>query len=128
MPAPVSIDRRYDMKFGLVSLTVLGLLLSMLSGCSYLTGKTTGQSLDDTVITGDIKGKILKDRELKTFAIDVNSYKGDVTVSGQVPNKAAEQRLIDYVRNTKGVKSVKTNLEIAGTEKTTTAAPTQPKK
>ncbi|OPY59294.1 MAG: periplasmic protein [Syntrophorhabdaceae bacterium PtaU1.Bin034] len=116
------------MKFGLVSLTVLGLLLSMLSGCSYLTGKTTGQSLDDTVITGDIKGKILKDRELKTFAIDVNSYKGDVTVSGQVPNKAAEQRLIDYVRNTKGVKSVKTNLEIAGTEKTTTAAPTQPKK
>lgn len=99
-----------------VIVIALGLVLGTFAGCSYFTGKTTGQSLDDTVISGDIKGKILRDPELKTWAVDVNVYQGNVTLSGMVPNKVAEDRLIQLVENTKGVKSVRTNLQV-GTQK-----------
>ncbi len=97
-----------------VIVIALGMVLGTFAGCSYLTGKTTGQSLDDTVISGDIKGKILRDPELKTWAVDVNVYQGNVTLSGMVPSKAAEDRLIQLVENTKGVKSVRTNLQVGG--------------
>lgn len=93
-------------------------VFAALAGCTYLPGKTAGQSMDDTVITGDIKAKIFRDPELKTWAVDVDTYQGNVTLSGQVPNKAAERRLTEIAQNTKGVRSVKTNLQVAATAKT----------
>ncbi len=95
-----------------VIVIALGMVLGTFTGCSYITGKTAGQSLDDTAITGDIRGRILRDPELKTWAIDVNVYQGNVTLSGMVPNKAAEDRLVQLVEETKGVKSLRTNLQI----------------
>ncbi len=83
------------------------------AGCSHFTGKTAGESLNDTVIVSDIKSQIVRDPEMKTFAIDVNSYQGNVTLSGLAPDKAAEERLIEYARSTKGVKSVRTNMQLA---------------
>ncbi len=97
-----------------VIVIALGMVLGTFAGCSHITGKTAGQSLDDTVITGDIKGKILKDAELKTWALEVNVYQGNVTLSGMVPNKAAEDRLVRMVEETKGVRSVRTNLQLGG--------------
>jgi hyperosmotically inducible periplasmic protein len=97
---------------------VLALFSLSLFACSHITGKSAGQSLDDSVIKGEINAKILKDAELKTWAIDVASYRGDVTLSGQVPNRAAQQRLIQYAQETKGVKQVRTNLQVAGTSGT----------
>ncbi len=102
------------MKYLLTLAAVCVFMSTVFVGCSHFTGKTAGQSLDDTVITGDIKAALIKDPELKTFAIDVSSYQGNVTLSGLVPNKAAEQRLVQYAKDTKGVKSVKTNLQMAG--------------
>jgi hyperosmotically inducible protein len=93
---------------------VLAFASTFLVACSHVTGETAGQGLDDSVITSDIKAKIVKDSELKTFGIGVSTYQGNVTLSGQVPNSAAEQRLIQYAQDTKGVKSVKTNLRMVG--------------
>ena len=101
------------MRYLPVFVALLVLVSMAFIGCSHFTGKTAAQSLDDTVITGDIKAKILKDPDLKTFAIDVSSYQGNVTLSGQVPNTAAEQRVIQYAQDTNGVKSVRTNLVFA---------------
>ena len=94
-------------------------------GMQLFHGKSAGRPLDDTAIVGDIKAEILKDPDLKAFAIDVNSDRGNVTLSGRVPNRAAEERLIEYAEDTKGVKSVKTNFETAGYGGTGTAGTSQ---
>lgn len=94
--------------------TVLLLLVVLfaLTACSSTTGRTAGQNVDDTVIKSEINGKILADPNLKFFQIDVASFNGNVTLSGQVPNRDAETKLLNIARNTKGVKSVKSNLQI----------------
>ncbi len=94
------------------------LVLTAVAGCTHSTGKTAGRSSDDTVIAGDIKAKILRDPELRTWAVDVDVYQGNVTLAGQVPDKAAEQRLIGMAQSTKGVRSVTSNLQVAATAKT----------
>ncbi len=112
------------MKKAFLLFAVLAFVSIAFAGCSHFTGKTAGQSLDDTVITGDIKSKIVKDPELKTFAIDVSSYQGNVTLSGMVPSRSAEQRVIQYAQDTKGVKSVRTNLRMAAAAPATTGTKT----
>jgi hypothetical protein len=97
----------------LMLLVVLALGLPFFASCTHVTGERAGETFDDSVITGTIKGKILKDSELKTLAISVNTFQGNVTLSGQVPNLAAEERAIRYAYETKGVKSVSTNLKLA---------------
>jgi predicted small secreted protein len=112
------------MRKALALFAVLAFVSTLFAGCTHFTGKTAGQSFDDTIITGDIKTKIMKDPELKTFAVDVSSYQGNVTLSGMVPNRAAEQRLILYAQDTKGVKSIRTNLRMAGAAPGATAGGT----
>ncbi|MEN6464281.1 MAG: BON domain-containing protein [Syntrophaceae bacterium] len=91
---------------------LLLVVLFALTACSSTTGRTAGQNVDDTVIKSEINGKILADPNLKFFQIDVASFNGNVTLSGQVPNRDAETKLLNIARNTKGVKSVKSNLQI----------------
>jgi osmotically-inducible protein OsmY len=99
-------------------LLVLALLLPFMFGtlvdCSRVTGRTAGQSIDDATITGEIKGKFIKDPQLESLKIDVDSYEGNVTLAGEVPNKQAEQRAIQIAKQTGGVKSVKSNLLVGG--------------
>jgi hyperosmotically inducible protein len=81
-------------------------------GCASLTGRTAGEIVDDSAITTAINAKIIKDPDLHYLKINVNSEAGNVTLSGFVRDKAAEDRLIQYAKETKGVKSVTSNLKI----------------
>lgn len=94
------------------SAIVLLVVLVGLFACQSMTGRTAGQTVDDSVIKSEINGKILADPDLKFFQIDVASFNGNVTLSGQVPNREAETKLLNIARNTKGVKSVKSNLQV----------------
>jgi len=99
------------MKRFVYSLMMLVFSLSVL-GCASLTGRTAGEIVDDSAITTAINAKIVKDPDLQYLKIDVDSKAGNVTLSGFVPNKAAEDRLIQYAKEAKGVKSVTSNLKI----------------
>lgn len=93
-------------------ITLLLIMLLALGACSQHAGRTAEQAVDDNVIKSEINGKILADPSLKFFQIDVASFNGEVTLSGQVPNRDAETKLLNIARNAKGVKSVKSNLQI----------------
>lgn len=88
------------------------LALSLFAGCQHFTGKTAGQTVDDSAISAEVKGKILKTPGLKTMAIDVDTFQGTVTLSGAVGTREAEQEAIRLAQTTNGVKSVKNNLKI----------------
>lgn len=86
--------------------------ITMLSGCVSLTGRTAGEIIDDSSITTAINAEIVKDPELRYLKINVDSTRGNVVLSGFVPNKRAEKRLIELSKGIRGVRSVKSNLKV----------------
>ena len=98
-----------DMKKTFVFLMIVVLFAS---GCSTLTGRTAGQTIDDSTITTKINLKIIEDPELKYLKINVDTFQGHVTLTGTVPSKEAADRLVRTARSVEGVRDVKTNLII----------------
>ncbi|HHW21056.1 BON domain-containing protein [Thermodesulfovibrio thiophilus] len=86
--------------------------LVFVSGCNSLTGRTAGQTIDDSTITTAINMKIMEDSELQYLKINVDTFQGHVTLTGTVPSKEAADRLVKIARGVEGVKTVKTNLII----------------
>jgi osmotically-inducible protein OsmY len=79
-----------------------------LAGC----GKTVGETIDDATITTRVKTSLLNDPEVGGMRIDVDTFKGVVTLSGRVKTKAEEARAISLARKIGGVKDVKSTLQI----------------
>ncbi|MFO0752201.1 MAG: BON domain-containing protein [Thermodesulfovibrionales bacterium] len=91
---------------------LLSLLLFLVSGCSALTGRTAGQTVDDATITTKVNAKIVEEPSLSYLKINVDTFEGHVTLTGQVPSKEAADRLVSLTKSVNGVKDVKTNLVI----------------
>ncbi len=90
---------------------VLLLLIASLVGCaSTPTRESTGEYVDDSVITTKVKSLLAADDFLKSFQIGVESYKGVVQLSGFVNNQKAVDKAIEITRSVQGVKSIKNDL------------------
>ena len=86
--------------------------LTLFSGCATLTGKTAGETVDDATITTQANAAIVKDPDAALLKIDVDTRQGNVVLNGFVNNKETEQRIVNRIRDIKGVKSVKSLLKI----------------
>ncbi|MGZ5051382.1 MAG: BON domain-containing protein [Methylobacter sp.] len=93
---------------------VIGLLLIMsITGCAGgSTHESTGEYLDDTVLTTKVKTSILGDSRLKLLQINVETFKGVVQLSGFVDSASAASRAVELTRKVPGVKSVNNSLII----------------
>lgn len=97
----------------LILLTVLMVFgLALFSGCTYLTGKTAGENIDDATIVTKVNAVIVKDQDAKYLKIDVSSTDGNVVLVGFIHDKSAEDRIVAKIRQIKGVKSVQSNLKV----------------
>jgi osmotically-inducible protein OsmY len=76
-------------------------------------GKTVGETIDDTTITTRVKTAMLNDPAVGGLRIDVDTFKGVVTLSGQVKSDAERQQAIQIARRTSGVVEVKDALQLA---------------
>ena len=72
--------------------------------------ESTGEYVDDSVITTKVKSLLAADDFLKSFQIGVETYKGSVQLSGFVDSQKAVDKAVEITRSVKGVKSVKNNL------------------
>ena len=86
--------------------------LALFSGCATMTGRTAGEHVDDTTITAKVNDIIVKDVDAKYLKIDVTSTDGNVVLQGSIHNRAAEDRIVEKIRQIKGVKSVNSNLKV----------------
>ena len=100
------------MKKTVCSLIVLSFVLSILYACASTTGRTAGAMVDDAKIADTIRTKIVEDKELSILKINTDVFNGDVTLLGVVPNKHAEERLLEIAHSVNGVKSVTSKLTI----------------
>jgi hyperosmotically inducible periplasmic protein len=90
----------------LLVLTLLGPL--MLAAC----GKSVGETIDDATITTRVKTSLLNDPEVGGLRIDVDTFKGVVTLSGRVKTKDEEAKAIALARKINGVSDVKSTLQV----------------
>ena len=90
---------------------VLLMLIATFAACAATrTQSSTGEFVDDSVITTKVKSLLAEDDFLKSFQISVETYQGAVQMSGFVNSQAAVNRADEIVRGVKGVKSIKNNL------------------
>ncbi len=91
---------------------VIGMAFVLL-GCAS-SGKKKQVAIDDQAIVDQIKAKIeAPDGPPGPLSIDVDSYKGTVTLDGSVPSEAAKNQVLAIVKNgVEGVMEVRSYIEI----------------
>jgi osmotically-inducible protein OsmY len=91
-------------------LVLLSLVVALLACTSTRTHESTGQYVDDSVITTKVKSLLANDDFFKSFQISVETYKGVVQLSGFVNSSQAVDKAGEIARSVEGVRSVKNNL------------------
>ena len=86
--------------------------LSFAACTSSRTTESTGEYVDDTVITSKVKAALLNDSGLKSFDIGVETFKDVVQLSGFVNSEAVKVRAGQVAGGVSGVRSVRNNLVV----------------
>ena len=95
----------------ILSFLVCITLVTAFMGCaSTPTRESSGQYIDDSAITAKVKAAILNEPSLKVFQINVETFKGEVQLSGFVDSARSVSKAGDVARGVSGVKSVRNNL------------------
>jgi osmotically-inducible protein OsmY len=97
-------------KLGCWKMTLLAAIvtLPLVTGC----GKTIGETIDDTTITTRVKTSMLNDPAVSGTGIDVDTFKGVVTLSGRVKSQAEHDQALALARKVDGVTEVKDALQV----------------
>lgn len=91
-------------------LVLMVILVALVACSSTPKQESTGEYLDDSVITTKVKALIAADDFLKSFQISVETYKGTVQLSGFVGSQKDVEKAGQIARSVSGVKSVKNSL------------------
>jgi hyperosmotically inducible protein len=73
---------------------------------------TTGEAIDDGMVTASVKAKLIEDTTTKAYQINVETQKGVVQLTGFVESTAAKTRAGELARSVDGVAEVRNDLEI----------------
>ena len=91
---------------------LFAIVMTTVVGCASTTSKEwTGEYIDDTVFTTNVKAAIFNESSLKSIEINVETFKG-IIQRGFVKSTADERKTTELARGIKGVKSVKDDLRV----------------
>jgi osmotically-inducible protein OsmY len=90
---------------------LLVILIATFVACASTSKQeSTGEYIDDSVITTKVKSLLAADDFLKSFQISVETYKGVVQLSGFVNTQKAVDKVVQIASSVNGVRSVKNSL------------------
>lgn len=72
----------------------------------------TGKYVDDSVITAKVKAALLKEPQLKSMDVSVETYQGEVLLSGFVRDETQRQKAKKVAISVSGVSSVKDGMVV----------------
>jgi osmotically-inducible protein OsmY len=78
--------------------------------------ESPGEYVDDAVITTKVKAAVLEEPSLKSAEINVETSKGTVQLTGFVRSRADINKAVEVAKGVKGVKSVKNDMILKGTQ------------
>ncbi len=88
-------------------------MIAVTVGCaSTRTTESVGEYIDDTALTTKVKASIINEPTLKSTEINVETFKGDVQLSGFVNSQEDVNKAVEVARGVKGVKSVKNDMRV----------------
>ena len=88
-------------------------LITLFLGCAATQKhESTGQYVDDSVITTKVKTAIFDEPSLKMFQISVKTYQGVVQLSGFVDSAQSVKKAGEVAGSVEGVKEVKNDLVV----------------
>lgn len=87
------------------------------SGAIFITGcasngheRTGGQVFDDVTVTTKVKSALLREDDVKSFDIKVETFNGVVQLSGFVDSQWQIDKAVQIASSVTGVRSVKNDL------------------
>lgn len=72
----------------------------------------TGEFVDDAALTARVKTALVRAERIDANAINVNSYRGEVQLSGFVDSDEMIQRAVAVARGVEGVKMIRNDLRV----------------
>lgn len=96
-----------------VRFALAGLAAAVLTACAGTpTRESTGEYIDDTLITSKVKAKYVESKEVSATAVNVETFKGVVQLSGFVSTPAERAKAEELARQVQGVKEVKNDIRL----------------
>lgn len=96
-----------------LSSLLVAVSLAALAGCAPTsTTQGTGEFVDDSVITAKVKSSLYADPDVKGTEIQVETFKGEVQLSGFVADADDAQKAVQIARGVKGVTSVRNDIRV----------------
>jgi len=84
-----------------------------LAGCAGTpTQESTGEFIDDSVITTKVKTALVNDKTVSAMDIKVDTFKGRVQLAGYAKSPDERQRAEGLAREVPGVRSVTNKIEL----------------
>ena len=94
-------------------LLMVGLIAAALAACAGSpTRESTGEYIDDTLITSKVKAKFVDSSDVSAAAVNVETFKGVVQLSGFVSSDGERRKAEDLAREVQGVKHVKNDIRL----------------
>jgi osmotically-inducible protein OsmY len=87
-------------------------LLFVLGCASTAKQESTGEYLDESVITSKVKTAIFAEPSLKVLQINVETTKNVVQLSGDVSSRDEMDKAVEIARSVGGVRSVRNELQL----------------
>ena len=105
---------------------IVALITPMLSGCEIMLlggaaaatyevmkdDRSASEVATDARIVAAIKQKLLRDKDIAGWDINVDSFRTEVTLHGNVPNGQEKERVILLASSVKGVSKIVSELVI----------------
>lgn len=83
------------------------------AGCAgTATRASTGEMIDDSVITAKVKTELIRDEVVKARDINVDTFRGTVQLSGFVETPEQKARAGDIAARVTGVNNVVNNITV----------------
>lgn len=116
----VGIDSVNKLQAALSCTSLIAMAIVTLSSChAVLLGSATEVTYEETKdersasevaidarIVGDIKQKLIRDKDISGWDVNFDSYKGEVTLHGNISNQLAKERTLLLTQSVKGVMKV----------------------
>jgi len=86
---------------------------ALLAACAGSpTKESTGELIDDSVITTKVKSALVADKTVSAVDVSVETFKGRVLLAGFVKSPDERQRAESVARAVTGVKAVSNQIEV----------------
>lgn len=96
-----------------ISALILAFAVIIMGGCTVASGqKSAGEFVDDSVVSTQVKTALIRDDNVRASEINVETYKGEVQLTGFVSSRAAADRAVELARQVKGVTAVRDDMQI----------------